>query len=119
MKKLFVFLFIVVLIVTACEDRDDNLMAPNIRIQNLTDKNFARVEVRNDSIFYEDVTSEGFSDYLEYELAYRQDTVRVEADSILLTYIPDSLGQPLPIGLYTYQLQIDAQGELQLTFKLD
>jgi len=105
--------------ILSCDDRDDNLTGPNIRIQNLSDQNFSRVEVRVDTLFYENVTSNGFSDYLEFDVAYQQDTLRIEADSTMFNFVPDSITDPLPIGLYTYQLSIDEEGELELTFKID
>lgn len=119
MKRLLAILTLALLVCWSCEDRDDTLLGPNIRIQNLSQQNFQRVEVRVDTLFFENIETEGFSPYLELDLAYWQDTLRVEADSTQLLFIPDSLGQPLPIGLYTYQLNIDEEGELKFTFKLD
>lgn len=119
MKKWIGILTTVLILIWACDDRDDNLLGPNIRIQNLSDQNFLLVEVRNDSIQFENVTTEGFSNYVELETAYFQDTLRIEADSTQFTFIPDSIGQPLPIGLYTYQLNINEEGELEFNFKLD
>lgn len=120
MKKWCGILVVLAILVWACDDRDDNLLGPNIRIQNLTGQNFIRVEVRNDSIVFENIVSEGFSAYKELETAYFQDTIRLEADSTQITFIPDSIGEPLPIGLYTYQLNINESGDsLVLNFKLD
>ena len=105
--------------VASCDDRDDNLTGPNIRIQNLSSQNFSRVEIRVDTLFFENISSEGFSDYMEFEVAYQQDTLRIEADSTTINFIPDSISSPLPVGLYTYQLDIDEEGELIFNFKLD
>ncbi len=117
LPSLFFFCFFIALI--SCDDRDDNLSAPNIRIQNLSNQNFARVEVRNDTIFFENITSESFSEYLELDLAYEIDTLRIEADSTTINFVPDTIVNPLPIGLYTYQLNIDEEGELIFNFKVD
>ncbi|MBC31602.1 MAG: hypothetical protein CMH48_12245 [Muricauda sp.] len=120
MKKILCTIGILAILVSvACEDRDDNLMAPQVRIQNLSDFDFVRVQVRNDSIVYENVAAGGFSDYLEYEIAYQQDAIAVETDSTQFSFMPDSLSDPLPLGLYTYQLDISENGELELTFKVD
>lgn len=120
MKKILCSIgFLVILVLMACEDRDDNLMAPQVRIENLSDLDFVRVQVRNDSLVYENVAAGSFSPYLEYEPAYRQDAITVETDSTQLSFTPDSLGSALPLGLYTYQLDISENGELQLTFKVD
>lgn len=105
--------------IMACDDRDDNLTGPNVRIQNLSSQNFSRVEVRVDTLFFENITSDGFSDYLEFDVAYQQDTLRIEADSTIINFVPDSISSPLPIGLYTYQLDIDEEGELIFNFKID
>ncbi|GGG52385.1 hypothetical protein GCM10011414_22430 [Croceivirga lutea] len=119
MKKFLLLFLIVILLVWACDDRDDNLLGPNVRIQNLSQQNFQLVELEADSIFYENISSEGFSEYLELDEAYFQDTLRIEADSTMIVFTPDSIGDPLPIGLYTYQLKISEEGELIFTFKLD
>lgn len=119
MKKFLLLFLIVILLVWACDDRDDNLLGPNVRIQNLSQQNFQLVELEADSIFYENISSEGFSEYLELDEAYFQDTLRIEADSTMIVFTPDSIGDPLPIGLYTYQLNISEEGELIFTFKLD
>ncbi|MEM1260538.1 MAG: hypothetical protein AAGH81_18585 [Bacteroidota bacterium] len=112
--SLILFVFMI-----SCDDRDDNLTGPNIRIQNLSSQNFPRVEVRVDTLFFENVSSDGFSDYMEFEVAYQQDTLRIEADSTIINFVPDSISSPLPIGLYTYQLDIDEDGELIFNFKID
>ena len=49
-----------------------------------------------DSFAFENITAGSFSEYLEFNPAYRADTIRVEADSIQSVFIPDSLGAPLP-----------------------
>ncbi|WP_343487802.1 hypothetical protein [Allomuricauda sp. d1] len=118
-KVLLSFGVVLVCALWACDDRDDNLMAPNIRIQNLSNLNFAQVQVRNDSMVYENVPSGGFSDYLEYEVAYQQDALTVQTDSTFLNFQPDSLSDPLPLGLYTYQIYISEEGEIELVFKVD
>ena len=120
--KIFAPAFILlILLVTllSCDDRDDNLTGPNIRIQNLSNQNFSRVEVRVDTLFFENITSNGFSDYMEFDIAYQQDTLRIETDSTVINFVPDSISSPLPIGLYTYQLNFDEEGQLIFNFKID
>lgn len=121
MKYSFTFLFVALFILTACEDRDDNLSGPNVRIQNASGQNFKFVQVRseNDSLFYENVADRGFSDYLEYDIAYQQDTLTIETDSTEVRFVPDSISDALPLGLYTYQIDISEQGEIEFTFKVD
>lgn len=110
---------ILVATIISCDDRDDNLTGPNIRIQNLSSQNFSRVEIRVDTLFFENISSDGFSEYKEFDVAYQQDTLRIEADSTIINFVPDSISSPLPIGLYTYQLNIDEDGELLFNFKID
>ncbi|MEO0571598.1 MAG: hypothetical protein AAF039_07815 [Bacteroidota bacterium] len=105
--------------IASCDDRDDNLTGPNIRIQNVSSQNFSRVEIRVDTLFFENVSSDGFSDYKEFDVAFQQDTLRIEADSTIINFVPDSISSPLPIGLYTYQLNIDEEGQLIFNFKID
>ena len=112
-------LFFLLLSFASCDDRDDNLTGPNIRIQNLSSKNFNRVEVRVDTLFFENISSEGFSEYKEFDIAYQLDTLRVETDSTTLNFLPDSITSPLPIGLYTYQLDVDEEGNLVFNFRID
>lgn len=111
--------FLAVLALFSCEDRDDKLTRPNLRIQNLSGQNLKTVTVRTDSLFFENITSKSFSDYLEFEVAYERDTLRVEADSTIIEFVPDTTYNPLPIGLYTYQLDIDDEGKLVYSFKID
>lgn len=119
MKKFLLYFLVITGLLWACDDRDDNLLGPNVRIQNLSEQNFQLVELEADSIFYENISSESFSEYLELDEAYFQDTLRIEADSTMIVFTPDSIGEPLPVGLYTYQLDISEDGELIFTFKLD
>ena len=121
MRYLFAFLFTAIIIFSACNDRDDNLMGPNVRIENRSSQNFKFVQVRsvNDSIFYENIAPDGFSDYLEYDIAYQQDTLTIETDSTEVRFVPDSISEPLPLGLYTYRITITEEGEVELTFRID
>ncbi|MGD1947213.1 MAG: hypothetical protein ACFB0A_13360 [Croceivirga sp.] len=115
---LSVALFFIALI--SCDDRDDNLTGPNIRIHNLSSQNFTMVEVPQDTIRYENIGSEGFSPYQEYNEAFEQMALIVSADSSTFNFSPSELNfEPLPIGLYTYQLNIDEEGQLIFNFKVD
>lgn len=113
------FLVFIFMVFLSCDDRDDNLTAPNIRIQNLSSQNFSKVEVRVDTLLFENIAPDSFSEYLEFDIAYQQDALRIEADSTIIAFVPDSLSDPLPTGLYTYQLNIDEEGALIFNFKVD
>lgn len=119
MKKIF-SLIAVVIIFLSCDDRDDNLTSPNIRIANKTNIEFNLVEVIADSLFYENVVADGFSSYLAYDEAFEAMPFTIEADSADFSFIPDNLDfDPLPIGLYTYEISITEEGEIELIFKVD
>lgn len=120
MKKLFFPFLAVVIILVSCDDRDDNLTSPNIRIANNTNIEFNLVEVIADSLFYENVVSDGFSEYLEYQEAFEAMPFRIETDSADFNFTPEDLQfDPLPIGLYTYEINISEEGEIVLNFKID
>ncbi len=119
MKKILLALVTTFLIVLwACEDRDDNLRGANIRINNISSIDFDRVQV-GDSIFYENIASDGFSEYQEFEMAFEEDVLRIETDSTTYNFQPSNTFDPLPVGLYTYVLNINEQGGVDFTFKVD
>ncbi len=118
MKKLFLSLAVVAAIV-ACNDRDDNLEGVNLRIQNSSASNFTSVTIGNERIIFEEVASDSYSDYQEVVKAYQQDTVHVVADSLDLRFVPEMQTDSLPLGIYTYELSISEEGQLQFQFKID
>ncbi len=120
MKKVLLIMVIAAILCFACTDRDDNLGNANIRIRNTTNLQFNLVEVIADSLFYENVPSDGFSNYLPYETAFREMPFTIEADSATFAFTPTMQDlEPLPIGLYTYEISISNEGEIILTFQVD
>lgn len=120
MKKVLLILTIVAALCFACTDRDDNLTNANIRIRNTTNLQFNLVEVIADSLFYENVPSDGFSNYLPFENAFSEMPFTIEADSASFSFTPTTTDlDPLPIGLYTYEIEISDEGEVILTFRVD
>ena len=121
MKKILLSVLVTVLIVLSCSDRDDELLNANIRINNRSDLDFTSVQVRVDSLRFDDVLAGDFSDYLPFEAAFAADTITVFTDSLEFTFIPlDSIfGDTLPIGLYTYELSFSEENELELNFRVD
>jgi len=120
MKKLLFSCIVAIVICFSCTDRDDEITTANIRVKNETSVEFNLVEVIADSIFYENVMANGFSSYLPYEQAFSQMPFRIETDSVSFTFTPnDTLQEPLPIGLYTYEVDINEAGEVLLSFKID
>jgi|GEM_PF-765734 len=121
MKKILLSILVVVLIIFSCDDRDDELVNANIRINNRSNVDFTSVQIRVDTLRFENVLADDFSDYLPFEVAYAADTITVVTDSTEFNFIPtDSIiGDPLPIGLYTYELSFSEQGTLELNFRVD
>ena len=119
MKKIIFSVILTVFIAFACTDRDDELLGVNIRINNKSSVNFTSVQVRVDTLVFENIPADGFSDYLALEMAYYADTITIETDSMQFRFVPDSIGNPLPRGLYTYELSFDEEGEVVLDFRVD
>ncbi|MFS4457252.1 hypothetical protein [Maribacter sp. 2304DJ31-5] len=119
MKNGILSFLLIAILLFACEDRDDNLTRANIRISNKSNINFNRVQVRVDSLVFENVAADSFSDYLEFEVAFESDSIEIDTDSGQFNFVPSETSDPLPIGLYTYELDITEEGEITFTFKLD
>ena len=120
MKNVLLILIVVATLCFACTDRDDNLANANIRIRITTRVPFELVEIIADSLFYENVPSDGFSNYLPFETAFREMPFTIEADSATFAFTPTAQDlEPLPIGLYTYEIAISSEGEVVLTFRVD
>ena len=99
----------------------DRPFQASIRINNKSSIDFTTVQVRVDTLLFENVPADGFSNYLPFETAYAADTITIETDSIQFRFVPaDSIiGEPLPIGLYTYELSFDDKGEIIFNFRVD
>ena len=120
MNRILLSFLIVAIIAFGCEDRDDNLTSANIRIQNKSNLNFNLVEVIADSLFYENVSADGFSDYLEFDEAFEAMPFTIQTDSADFSFTPEPMQfDPLPTGLYTYEITLSEEGEIVLNFKVD
>lgn len=109
------------MILGACEDRDDNIGGVNIRVKNMANFNFNKVQVGAEDKIHENVAPGDYSDYLEYEIAYRYAYIKIEADSTSYVLQPiDFVGEDsLNIGFYTYELDVSDEGDVSLEFKVD
>ncbi|NNC35049.1 MAG: hypothetical protein HKO09_09240 [Croceitalea sp.] len=120
MKKFLVILSAIGILVAACTDLDDDLTTANIRLKNNAGISFNLVEFIPDSLFYENVPSDGFSNYLEFEEAFEAMPFTIETDSMTFNYTPEETEmEALPIGLYTYEINITDEGEVLVNFKID
>lgn len=118
MKNALTLVFIVLLLGTGCTDRDDKLSAVNIRVKNASSITFDEVQVGGDEFVHIDVSSGGFSEYLEYETAYRYAYVQIQSGTESYVLQPfDFVGEtPLEIGFYTYVLDVTEDGDVSLNF---
>jgi len=121
MKRL-IFLFVAFGIMTAaCSDRDDDLISINIRVKNMSSFVFDEVIVRSEDHIYETLSPDTYSEYQEFETAYTYDYIQITSGEEVFVLQPiDFVGEEvLPIGLYTYELNVDEEGQVSLEFRID
>lgn len=121
MKRL-IFLFAAFCIMTtACSDRDDDLTSINIRVRNISSLVFDEVIVGGEENVYEAVNPDSYSDYQEFEIAYSYAYIQITSGEEVFVLQPiDFVGEEvLPIGLYTYELNVNDEGQITLEFKID
>lgn len=120
MKRWLIFI-VILSISLSCTDRDDNVEEVNIRVRNISSIVFDQVQVGEADKIHENVSPDSFTDYLPYEEAYSYAYIEIlsGAETYVLQPI-DFVGEtPLPIGLYTYELNITSEGEVTLDFVVD
>ncbi|MFT6368933.1 MAG: hypothetical protein ACJAWH_000007 [Maribacter sp.] len=120
MKRYFFLIILVVGVLAACTDRDDDVTMVNIRIQNSTETFFSEVRVVGKDTVYGTIAAGEYSKYLEYAVAFQEMALTVVADSTTLNYSPELVfTDSLPIGFYTYELTLDQANRLDLNFKIN
>ena len=121
MKKYMLLPVLFLTLCFGCEDRDDNLSAVNLRIKNTSEVSFSTVQVGAADKIHTDVASGEYSDYLEYETAYKYAYISLVAQDTTYTLQPvDFVGEtPLPLGFYTYELDITEDKRIDLKFIVD
>ncbi|MEY8019679.1 hypothetical protein AB8P51_02510 [Muriicola sp. SD30] len=121
MKKVL-FLFVTMAVVNlGCTDRDDDLSAVNIRIKNSSSLAFDEVVVADEEHIFENLSPDSYSEYQEFEMAYRYAYIRITSgeESFVLQPIDFVGEEELPLGLYTYDLNLTEEGEVILEFVID
>lgn len=120
MRKGIVILILAVLSLN-CTDRDDDIKEVNIRVHNVSDLVFNSVQVGAEDKIHENVAPDDFTEYLIYEEAYTYAYIEIVSGEETYVLQPiDFVGEtPLPKGLYTYELDITAEGEVILNFVID
>lgn len=120
MKRGLLLCILGLVILFSCTDRDDNVDMVNIRIQNSTEQFFSEVRVAQRDTVYENIAAGDFSEYLEYETAFQTATLTILTDSTSLNYFPAGVpSDTLPIGFYTYEISLDEENRVALTFRID
>ena len=73
-----------------------------------------------DDTVYENISADEFSTYMEFETAFANPAIAILTDSTSLNYFPtDVLSDSLPIGFYTYEISLDEDNQVDLTFRID
>ncbi len=121
MNRCICLVMILVLGALSCTDRDDDLVAVNIRIKNSSDLVFDSVRVGESEEPFTNLNPDDYSDYQEYETAYTYAFVQITSGEEVFTLQPiDFVGEtPLPLGFYTYELDVTDTGEVLLEFVID
>lgn len=120
MKRVFLLSVICVVLLFSCTDRDDEVNLVNIRIQNSTELFFNEVRIAERDTVYENIAAGEFSEYIEFETAYPNATISILTDSTSLNYFSTEVSSDsLPIGFYTYEITLDEENQVGLTFKID
>ncbi len=122
MKRFSIVLVALLITAISCTDRDDDVTTINIRIKNDSDLLFEEVTVGDSEELHMNIASGEYSEYFEYETAYRYAFVRIIAGGQTYTLQPiDFVGEEvLPVGFYTYELNISTDEDaVLLNFVVD
>jgi len=123
MKKILI-LIISISTLLACSNDDDNTTSElNIRLSNVSQYDFQNIIVNTSTgnTNFENISSQGMTNYRTFELAYRYAFVELEIDGETYTLQPiDYFGEtPLEDGNYTYEINandsLEQYGKLSLT----
>lgn len=121
MKRLFVLVFALLISAFSCSDRNDDVKLINIRVKNVSSLVFEEVQVGEAEELHMNVAPDEYSEYLEYEEAYRYAFIRIQSGEQTFTLQPiDFVGEEvLPPGFYTYELDVSDTGDVSLEFEID
>jgi hypothetical protein len=119
MKNMLPFLFLVTVLLVGCTDRDDDITLVNIRVKNNNNFTYETVQLADSETLLTDIAAGAYSEYLQFETAYRYAYIEVVAEGETYVLQPiDFVGEtPLSLGFYTYELTIGEDGNIALEFK--
>ncbi|HSF53927.1 MAG TPA: hypothetical protein VLA71_09260 [Algoriphagus sp.] len=112
------------LILCACGIQDGNPNGVFIRVHNNSDVSFKGVTVQSGNVekVFGDVLARTYSDYKEFEYAFRYGAVWLEVEGQDFSLIPiDYVGEiPLKDGFYTYRIGLSSANlpDANLVFEL-
>jgi len=121
MKRIVILFLAISVCIFSCTDRDDEISAVNIRIKNASTFIFDEVQVGDAEELHMNLAPDAYSAYLEYELAYSYAYIEIKSgeDTFVLQPI-DFVGESeLPLGFYTYELNVNEEGDVSLNFVID
>lgn len=121
MKRVFLLFFALGCLASGCTDKDDDVNAVNIRIKNVSSLIFDEVQVGDAEEVHMNVSPNDYSTYFIYETAYQYAFISIKSGAETYTLQPiDFVGETeLPIGFYTYELNVTAEGDVELNFVID
>lgn len=104
----------------SCTDRDDEISTVNIRILNNSKFSFTELRIVEKDTTYENIAAGDYSEYYAFESASEEMELSILTDSTTYSYMPSVLAiDSLPVGFYTYALDIDPENEVLFNFRVD
>ena len=92
----------------ACGIQDGRPSGVFIRVQNNSDVSYENLTVQsgNAEQFFGDIPSRAFSDYQQFEYAFRYGAILLEAEGMEFSFVPTDYSEqkPLKNGYYTYRV---------------
>ena len=121
MKKFLILAISVFLINISCDDQDDELNGIQIRVKNDSSISFDTIQVGGDEMVHTNIPPDDYSGYLIYESAYSYAYINIKSGEETYILQPiDFVGETvLPLGFYTYEIGVDAEGNVTLNFVID
>ena len=121
MKKFLILAISVFLFNISCTDQDDELNGIQIRVKNVSAINYDTIQVGGDDMVHTNIHPDDYSGYLIYEIAYRYAYINItSAEETYILQPIDFVGETvLPLGFYTYEIGLDAEGNVSLNFVIE
>lgn len=109
MKKFALLTFTILLLMGCTSNSSDPQI--QLRLRNVSSFDFTNIAVSTtgDLVSYENLVAGETSGYQLFELAYRYAYIELEINGQLIKLQPiDYVGEtPLPVGFYTYELDVE------------